>query len=135
MSCSLAENILYSGELYNYQMMPLVFLILDFEDTIKSMLRTLDDSDYDSDPSSDLSKKLGTRSKFLTMLVAKTFTVEYNSMTETEKENNKELKAKVELIETSIKNIRDKVYAGNALRYLETLEDERLQYIKTFLAK
>lgn len=130
MACALAENILYYESLSDYQMKPLVSLISDFEVTVRIMLNSLDDDDSDD---YYLSKELGMHTKFLTMLVAKSFTVEYNSMTDTEKENNKELKEKADLIENSIKNIRDKVCAGYALSYLKTLEKDRLRYIKNLI--
>ena len=130
MACALAENILYYESLNDYQMKPLVSLISQFEMSINEMLNSEENCDSDD---YYLSKELGKQTKFLTMLVAKSFTIEYNSMTDIEKENNKELKTKADLIENSIKNIRDKVCAGYALSYLKTLEKDRLRYIKNLI--
>jgi hypothetical protein len=144
MDTTLADLILYCEDFSKYKMSSLIELILDWNDTLEMMLDEKNEFDNKSrlipytDPDSDseyyhydFGKDYGKFSKYLTMLIAKSFVIEYNIMSDIEKENNQTLKEKVILIEECLKNIKNKINAGYAFSYLESIRDDRLEYLKS----
>lgn len=144
MDTTLADFILYCEDFSKYKMSSLIELILKWDDSLEKMsderneyentAKSSSSTDPDSDSEYyhyDFGKDYGKFSKYLTMLIAKSFVIEYNTMSDVEKENNQTLKEKVVLIEECLKNIKNKIMAGYAFRYLESIHDDRLEYLKS----